>query len=141
MRYKILEDVAIADVCFVAYGKDINELFGNAAFATEEIMVDTKTVKPRVSHTIMLDKEKLEDLLYDFLSELIFLKDADSLVFSAITVKIEKNKTYRLTALLKGEPLDRKHHVLRADVKAVTLHMFTIEKNKSTWSCQVVLDV
>lgn len=140
-RYKILPDVAIADVCFEAEGKDLNELFENAAFATEEIMVDTKTVRPKVQHIISLDKEKIEDLLYDFLSELLFLKDAKGLVFSAIATKIEKNKTYSLTATLKGEILNQQRHVWRTDVKAVTLHMFTIEKKKDTWRCRVVLDI
>ncbi len=140
-RYKILPDVAIADVCFETEGKDINELFENAAFATEDIMVDVKTVKPKAERTITLNQENLEDLLYDFLSELIFLKDAEGLVFASFSAKIEKNKTYCLTAVLKGEPIDRKMHALRADVKAVTLHMFKIEKKNDAWRCRVVLDV
>jgi len=140
-RYKILSDVAIADVCFETEGKDLNELFENAAFATEEIMVDTKTVKLKVKRTITLEKENIEDLLYDFLSELLFLKDTEGLVFSSITAKIEKNKTHKLTAVVKGEVLDQKRHTWRADVKAVTLHMFLIEKKRDKWFCRVVLDV
>lgn len=141
MRYKLLSDVAIADVCFEAEGKTIDELFENAAFATEDIMVDALTVKPVVEKEISLSHEKMENLLYDFLSELIFLKDAEGLVFSKIAVAIEKNKTNKLTATLKGDVLDQKKHAWRADVKAVTLHMFTLEKRKDKWFCRVVLDV
>ena len=140
-RYKTLPDVAIADVCFEAEGKNLNELFENAAFATEDIMVDTKTVKPKVERIITLDQEKLEDLLYDFLSELLFLKDTEGLVFSQLKVAIEKKKIYCLTATGKGEVLDQKKHLWRADVKAVTLHMFKLKKRKNNWFCRVVLDI
>ncbi len=140
-RYKILPDVAIADVCFEAEGKDLNEVFENAAFATEDIMVDTKTVKPIVKRTITLEQEKIEDLLYDFLSELLFFKDTEWLVFSSITTKIKKNRTYNLTTVLKGDVLNQKKHIWRTDVKAVTMHLFKIEKTKKGYLCRVVLDI
>ncbi|MBI4440806.1 archease [Candidatus Woesearchaeota archaeon] len=140
-RYRILDDVAIADICFIAEGKDLNELFAHAAFAVEDIMMDTKTVKPRVERTIRLEQDKEEDLLYDFLSELVFIKDTDGLVFSDIKVTIQKGKTCSLTAVLRGETLDPNRQTLRADVKAITLHMFKIEKTKTGWLCQVVVDI
>ena len=36
-KYKFLEDVAIADIAFEAYGKSLNELFENAALASFEL--------------------------------------------------------------------------------------------------------
>ena len=43
-KYKFLEDIAIADIAFEAYGKDLNELFENAALAIFELSADLDTV-------------------------------------------------------------------------------------------------
>ena len=44
-KYKFLEDIAIADIAYEAYGKDLNELFENAALAIFEFSADIKTIE------------------------------------------------------------------------------------------------
>jgi len=140
--YKILEDVAIADIAIEAYGKDLDELFENTAFAIFEETADLKKVKEKEKKIIKIKSDKIEDLLYDFLSEILFLKDKDSFLFKNSKVKIEeKNNKFNLTAKLTGEPINRKKHELRNDIKAITLHMFKVEKTKSGFKAVVVVDV
>ena len=142
IKFKVLKDIAIADVAFEAEGKDLNELFESAAIATEEIMVNTKTLKKTAKREINIENEKLEDLLYDFLSELIFIKDTERIAFASVKIDIsEKNKKYMLKAVLKGEELNQQKHECRADVKAITMHMFKIEQKKDKWTCLVVVDI
>ncbi|MEK6922189.1 MAG: archease, partial [Nanoarchaeota archaeon] len=43
-----------ADVMFEAYGKTLNELFENAALATQETQVDLKDVKGKIKRKINL---------------------------------------------------------------------------------------
>ena len=94
-KYSILEKIAIADIAFEAYGKDYNELFENSAQAIFEMAVDIKTLKNKIKKEISLEAETIENLLYDFLSEILFLKDAEQLIFLKCRVKIEKKgKTY-----------------------------------------------
>ena len=141
-KYKILEDVAIADIAIEAYGKDLDELFENTAFAIFEETADLKNVKDKEKKTIKINADNVEDLLYDFLSEILFLKDRDSFLFKKSNVKInEKNEKYYLNAELSGEPIDREKHELRNDIKAITLHMFKIEKTKDGYKAVVVVDV
>ena len=52
----------------------------------------------------------------------------------------EKGKKYSLKAQLSGEPINRKKHELRNDIKAITLHMFKIEKTKTGFKDLVVVD-
>ena len=40
-----------------------------------------------------------------------------------------------------GEPIDPQRHRLRVDVKAVTLHRFSIEKTAQGWEATVILDI
>ena len=137
-KYKVLEDVAIADIAFEIYGKNLNELFENAALAIFEESADLSKVEDKEKKSIKLKADNVEDLLYDFLSEILFLKDKDSFLFKTSNVKIEK---YSLKAELSGEEIDREKHELRNDIKAITLHMFKVEKTKDGYKAVVVVDV
>lgn len=141
MPYRYLEDVATADAAFEVEGKTLEELFRDAAIATFEVMVDTGTVKPEVTRKIELENEDVGDLFFDWLSELVYLKDAESLIFCRFDVNIRKNNAYELKATASGEPIDQREHSLRSDVKAVTYHMFEVKKTGETWTARVVLDI
>ncbi len=139
--YKLLPDIAIADVAFDAYGKTLNELFEAAAKATFDVMADTTTITPKITKEISLSGDTIENLLYDFLSEIIFLKDTNSLIFSEVSVEIKQNKKYLLTAVIKGDRINPEQQKLGNDVKAVTMHMFEIKKEKEGYRARVVLDI
>lgn len=140
MRFEYLEDIATADVAFKAYGKNLNELFENAALATAECMVNTKQVRPTVKKEITVTADNVENLLFDFLSEFIFFKDTERLMFSKFAVQIDE-ANYRLKATVEGETLDETKHEQRMDVKAVTLHMFEVKQTDEGWECLVILDI
>lgn len=141
-RFTLLEDIAIADVAFEAYGRNLSELFENAAYAIFDIMVDLKSVKSKLNKNIKIKADTVENLLYDFLSEIIYIKDADYMVFNKILVKIKEEKNeYQLEAVIYGDKIDYENQKLKLDVKAVTLHMFTIEKLKTGYKALVIVDV
>ncbi len=140
-NFRFLEDIAIADAAFEAYGDTLEELFETCALATFEVMVDTGSVKPLFIREIMLENDSVDGLLMDWLSELVFIKDAESLLFSVFNVNIRKNQVYELKASASGEKIDREKHLLRSDVKAVTYHMFEVVKKDDNWIARVVLDI
>ncbi len=143
MSYRFLEDVAIADVAFEADGKTLVELFSNAALAVTNTMVkDVGTVAQKVVKNFSLEADDPEMLLYRFLQELVFYKDAELLLFSGyglvITQEIGK---WRLKASVRGEELSPEKHELGADIKAVSLHNFRVWKTAKGWQADVILDV
>ncbi|GFO97118.1 hypothetical protein ig2599ANME_1318 [groundwater metagenome] len=141
MPYRYLEDLACADAAFEASGSTLEELFRDAATAAFEVMADTKTVKPRLTREIVLENEDVDGLLIDWLSELVFLKDSESLIFCEFDVSIRKKDVYVLKAAAKGEKIDREKHSLRSDVKAVTYHKLEVRKTGDNWTARVVLDI
>ncbi len=143
MPYKFLEDIAIADVAFEATGKTIEELFESSALAVTNTMVkDLKSVKQKVTKKIKVKADNVEMLLFNFLQEIIFYKDAELLLFNKFDSTIaSQNKKWELKANAYGEKLDMKKHELLADVKAVSLHNFKVEKTKTGWKADVILDV
>ena len=140
MKYKFLEHTA--DVMFEAYGKNLNALFANAALAVFEVQCDLKKVGNKIKKKIKLKNENAENLLFDFLEELIYLKDAKYILFGKFRVEIKKIRdNYILDALAYGEKINPEKHELKTDVKAVTLHEFFLKKTSKGWKCRVLLDI
>jgi SHS2 domain-containing protein len=129
-----------ADVGFKAYGETLEEAFQNAAQALFEVMTDTTKIKSTVQKKISIQSEDLYALLYDWLTELIFLHDSEGLVFSKFQVEIiELEKEYLLKAIVYGETFDSTLHESREDVKAATYHLMDI-KTDDRYIVQVILD-
>ena len=143
MPYKFLEEIGTADIAFEATGRDLPELFSDAADATMNVMIENlDAIEPRETQQIELSNDKLDMLLFDFLQELIYLKDAERLLLRVRNVRIdEKNQKYFLEAEAAGERLNAARHQQRADVKAVTLHDFSVEKENGGWKATVLLDI
>jgi SHS2 domain-containing protein len=143
MPYTYLEEIGTADIAFEATGRDLPELFRAAADATTNVMIDNiEAIEPRKARRIELSSDQLDMLLFDFLQELIFLKDAERLLLRMRDTQIdERDENYFLKATAEGEPLDAERHHQRADVKAVTLHGFSVEGTEGGWKARVLLDI
>jgi SHS2 domain-containing protein len=133
-------DITTADTAFVAYGKDLNELFANAALAMFEVMINTKQVKPKIKRGVKVGGNDLQSLMFNWLNELLVFVDAENLAFSQFDVKINE-KNLKLEAVCNGEKMDRKKHETRTHVKACTYHKMEIKKVKNIWQAQVILDI
>jgi SHS2 domain-containing protein len=140
LPYRFLPDVALADIAFEVDSPTLEGLFEDSARALTDVMVDPDTLSPKVSKNIALSSEDLDRLLYDFLTELIIIKDTDSLLWKEFDVKVDQEKN-SLECKMRGEPIDRVHHALRNDAKAVTMHLFGIKRLGSHWVATVVLDI
>lgn len=143
MPYRYREDIATADVAFEAWGETREELFASAADA----LLCTMTAAPqevarREEITIRLEDVEPDLLLWAFLQELVFQKDARRLLLHADRLAIgEERGTVTLDATLRGERLDPARHKLLVDVKAVTLHRLRLAREGDLWKATVVLDV
>jgi len=143
MPYRYLEEIGTADIAFEATGRDLPELFRDAVDATTNVMIDNiEAIQPRQTRQLELSNDKLDMLLFDLLQELIFLKDAERLLLRMREVQIDKrDEIYFVTATAEGETLDVERHHQRADVKAVTLHDFSVERTEGGWKARVLLDI
>ncbi len=143
MPYRYLEDLGTADIAFEAIGRDLPELFRAAADAMTNVMIDNiEAIRPRDIREIQLSNDKLDMLLFEFLQELIFLKDAERLLLRIREAQIgQRDDIHFLQAIAEGEQLDADRHHQRADVKAVTLHGFSVEQVEDRWKTRVLLDI
>jgi SHS2 domain-containing protein len=143
MPYEFLEDIATADIAFRAWGKNLKETFVAAADATMNVMVEElESIQPREKKELRLENDTLDMLLFDFLQELIYYKDAEELLLRVHQLEIkEKDHRHLLKGVASGEKIDRNRHRFRVDVKAVTLHRFHLAKTEKGWETLVILDI
>ena len=131
-----------ADVGFRAHGQNLEEAFENAALAVFDTITDTKKINKRLSKRITIESEDEKALLYDWLTELLYLHDSEYLVFYKFRVKIrrEKSDKYVLEADASGEEFNPSIHEIRDEVKAVTFHLMEIQRLNG-YTVQVILDI
>jgi SHS2 domain-containing protein len=143
MPYRFMEDIAIADVAFEAWGKSREEMFSAAAAALLNVMVaEPGSVADLEELGIKIENRCLDLLLFDLLNELLFYKDSRLLLLRMKSANITlAGDTYILDAVLSGERIDSARHPLSVDVKAVTLHRFKVEETADGWRSEVVLDI
>src|SRR5256885_5771210 len=94
-----------ADIAFEATGCDLPELFTAAADATMNVMIENiDSIEPRETRHIEFKNDKLDMLLFDFLQELIYFKDAERLLLRVHEMRIDdKDGHYFLDAATEGE--------------------------------------
>ena len=137
----ILKDEATADVAFVVQEKNLKDIFQTSAKAVFNTLVETKSVGKTIVKELYLEETDPEKLLLKFLEEIVYIKDADNMVFSSVEISLAQGHAMILRAQLLGENIDPKKHKLKLDVKAVTLHMFRLQKKKNGWEAKFVLDI
>ena len=128
-----------ADIGVKAYGKNLSEAFKNVAKAMFDIITDNSTIESIGQYDIKLEAQDLEQLLVDWLSELLFLNSAKNLVFGFFKVEIDEKKN-SLSATVFGDRYNISKHKVGAEIKAVTYHMLEV-RNKRPYHVQVLFDI
>lgn len=139
-KYEYLDHTA--DAKFLAYGKTLEEAFENAALAMFNVMINTNTISHELSYDIDLVAEDIDGLLFDWLSEFLFLMDAENLIFGDFRVHSieQKEGQFHLTATVYGELIDLCRHVFDTEVKAATYNAMQVKKLEHGWVLQATVD-
>jgi len=132
-NFKFLEHTA--DIKFQAFGNSLEEVFKNSALAMFNAMHNGK-VAGKIKKKIEVKGKDNENLMYNFLEELLFLFDSEHFFVGRVKVKIDGKK---LKAELVGN--DAKNYDLAIDVKAITYNEMFVKKIGNKFVAQVVLDV
>ena len=126
-----------ADLAATIYGKDLPELFENAAFAMFDMMSDLDGVLPVETVRVDIEEPDTESLLIAWLNEILYAGYIKRLIFSEFrVVSLEGN---RLSAEAKGTRLDPKR--IKNEIKAATYHDIEIEKKDGDYEVTIVFDV
>ena len=127
-----------ADVGIRAYGASINQAFANAAKALFRLITELDNVNEVLHRDIELVAPDQESLLVEWLNELIYLFDAENIIFKRFD--ITRLNSTRLKARGYGEKVNISKHKLKIGVKAATYHMLKVDKTNG-YQVQVLFDI
>ena len=133
-----------ADVQARCWGRSLEEAFNQTAYSLmATITPDLKRISSNIEKKIKIEAEDKEALLFDFLSELLYIFDVEELVFNNIKVQIikESEDLYVLNALLRGEKFSLTKHEIGVEVKAITYSFMEITESKNKVEISIVFDI
>jgi len=140
--FRFLEEIALADIAFEAEGESVEEVFHGATQAILETMANPATVSGGWERAIERSDVDPSALLFDWLSEVVYWKDAAGVVFREAPLTLTREvDVWLLRARLIGAPVDPQTQELHADVKGVTKHLYELKQTGGCWKVRVVLDV
>ena len=127
-----------ADVAVEATGDDLAETFANVAAGLTAAHCDAVPDDVGDPLSVEVRAESREALLFDYLDELIYLRDAREVLPTDHDVSIREDGEWTLEATLRGVPFDA---VDAREIKAVTYSEMVLEETSSGWRAYVVFDV
>jgi SHS2 domain-containing protein len=128
-----------ADLGLAITGASEEKLFANAAFAVFDILTDLGRVEPRETRRVLVQGDSREDLLINFLREILYLYNGERWLLKEIRViKIDEKA---LEAEARGEPFDEHKHEICKEIKAVTYHQAEVRNTPDGWVARVIFDV
>jgi SHS2 domain-containing protein len=136
-RYKVFDHTA--DLGVAIYGKTVKELFANAAFAVFDIITDLNRVKTTEERTIIVEGEGWEDLLVNYLREVLYMFNGEGLLLKEYSI-IEIDPQH-LEGRVSGELFNPSKHRINKEIKAVTYHQITVRETLGMWMGRVIFDV
>lgn len=142
MGFRFLDHTA--DVQVECWGVSLEEAFSQCALSLMTVISpDLNKINPTTEKDIWISAEDKESLLFDFLSEFLYIFDVDGLVFSDIWV-VYINRTqlgYEMKAIMKGEEFDKIKHEIGTEVKAITYSFMEINESLEKVDLKVVFDI
>ena len=134
--FEIIEHTA--DVGIRAFGRDIQEVFTNAARGMFSLITELDDVVEAEYRDIEITAPDAESLLVEWLNELIYLFDTENILFKRFDIaEIDKTK---LRVRSYGERVDSSKHRLKTGIKAATYHMLKIEQDLGC-KAEVLFDI
>ena len=132
-----------ADVGAYITAPSIESLFTEAAAALTATVTNADRVEPRVSRHITLHAPDINELLVDWLSELVGRFDIEQFLARSAAVTIREHAgEWKLEAHVRGEIAEPPRHPINVVVKGVTYCELRIEQTADgIWRTRVIFDV
>ena len=135
--YKLIEHTA--DLGITVWGKSFKQFFENAACAMYDLISDLRAVKPLVSFHIKSEGIDKDELLKNWLSEVLSYFHVQNILLSNFDIKNINDES--IISMISGEKIDKRRHSLKREIKAVTYHDLKIIKKNNRFQTNIIFDV
>jgi SHS2 domain-containing protein len=135
--YEVFDHTADLGLRIRAASKE--ELFADAGQALYSVIVENLSeVRPLEEQTIQISGQDTDYLLFDWLTELLFLFETRRLLLSQFDIRLDSEG---LKGVCRGEPFDPGRHRLEHEVKAITYHGLKVVSDQKGWLAEVIVDI
>jgi SHS2 domain-containing protein len=118
---------------------DLNTLFAEAGRALFSVIVENpEAIRPAEEMPITIRVNDVEELLHDWLTELLFTFHVSRRLLAKFDVNINANN---LSAVAHGEKIDPQRHEINFEIKAITWHGLKVEQTPDGWMAEVIVDI
>ena len=128
MAYRDLEHMT--DAFIEVTGNTLKEAFENAGISVVDTMIDINSVEEKTHKKIEIIAKDLNNLLYNWLEEIIILTITEGFAARRFSITLTKNDEYNLIANIDGEEIDFKKHHFKLEIKSPTFHLMEIKQQK-----------
>jgi SHS2 domain-containing protein len=126
LSYRYLEHAT--DAIIEVEAPTLEEAFVLAGKSVVDTILDSNLVEEKKEKTLTVTGKDLSYLLYNWLEEMIILTITDGFAAKKISLQIEKNESYKITAVLAGEDIDFEKHHFKVEIKSPTFHLMEIKQ-------------
>jgi len=137
MPYTLIDHTA--DIGIHITGKDLKELFAEAAFAMFDQIIDISRLDGRRRKRIAVSGMDRHDLLINWLRELLCFWTIDAVLVNQVEI-IRLDETGIDADIFYDSYIPGKHDI-KKDIKAVTYHGISVDQTKDGWEATVIFDV
>ena len=128
-----------ADLGLRVRAPDLETLLIDAARGlTSMIVANLDSVRPVREIAINVPGSRHDELLFDWLTEILYAFESEHLLLSQFRVQLDESG---LTATAHGESADEGRHQLEHEVKAITYHGLRVEQTPDGWLAEVIVDI
>jgi SHS2 domain-containing protein len=129
-----------ADIGIQIQAGSLQELFITAGHGMMQILCTPSPHNSRVEHVIQVSGADVEQQLVNWLSELNFLFQTQEFLFAGANAWNPQQDDFEV--VVYGETIDRLHHTIRTEIKAVTYHRLYVRENTpGQWEARVYFDL
>jgi SHS2 domain-containing protein len=126
-----------ADIKIRVRAPTLESLFSETLNALMQVLYGTDR-RGGILKEIQVESPDNESLLLDFLSEVLFVSEVESLVFFDACISIHGS---HLSAELSGEPFDPNRHSGGSEVKGISYSGLSITNDANGYMLDIIFDV
>jgi SHS2 domain-containing protein len=117
-------------------------LFREAALAFTDTLTDVAQVRTASSHRVELTAPALDDLMIEWLGELLYRFEVQNLLVADAEVELnDTDAGWALEGTIRGEDFDPGRHQVKVLVKGITYHRLQVVNEGGCWRTDVVFDI
>ena len=137
MPYQVTDHTA--DLGITVQAGSVENLFQEAARAVSELIVGRRASKSAEKIRIRVSGKDWPDLLVNWLREVLYLWNGKNLVPGPVDIlRIEQ---FALEAVIPVDSTPCNPHDVLTEIKAVTYHRISVEKQADHWQARILFDI